>query len=141
MLTDLKVGMEGYLFLGQLYSNDPEEAGTAIALLLTGQKDDILLATFNSVKGDEDSRTPEEALDFLKLYFRRQMRLIMNEVEKEVEKELTAEEEKRAESFYHIHDQSEHGTTAEIAQKLGVSKKQVRKMKAEGTLEDALKGL
>jgi len=52
--------------------------------------------------------------------------------------EMAGERDKAIESFRAQHEESAFGTTAEIAEKLNISKKKVRKMKQDGTLDQVM---
>lgn len=133
--------MEAVLMFGLIFSNScsVDQQAEAIAALLAGELDEGLLAY--------SRRVDPTRVEFVKQNIER----VKNEVTAIILNEfahppdLAAEIRKRntqaVESFKGMHKQSDYGTTAEIAAKLGVSKKQVRKLKQEGKLDEAMQAL
>lgn len=128
--------MATVMAFGELFSDDPSIKGRAIATLLLGQMDEGLIA-FHTRMGNPES-VVRENLESLKDTFRRDLQGWLDGEEFRLSKERKAD---AARAFTKQHEQSAHGTTAELAEKLNISMKKVRKLRAEGKLDEAIAAL
>lgn len=104
---------------GKLFvSTAPITSMMVMPKFLRGDMDDALVEILTE-RDDISETTVRTNLEVLKQEFR-------NEIQEALGTTAT---------LHTQHEVSEHGTTAEIAEFLGVSKKQVRKMKKDGTLD------
>lgn len=128
-MADPILVMTGMMVLGKLYSPEPDEQANTIAMLLMGKYDDQLTAAFSHQHGEEAG--PKMAAE-LKEEFRRTLQYA---IDKEATKLAHNAQQDACEKFMGNHEPHALGTTAELAEKYGVSKKQIRKMKQAGILE------
>lgn len=129
MTDEAKKALTGLQILGIVAGTSmPEDRGTVMGLVLTGSYDNELLAAFSSAGHTK----PQQSLDNMKDMIRRGVQRDVQRLEEEARQVVV-------DNVKEINKPHPAGTTAEIAQKLGVSKNEVRRMKAAGTLNDALK--
>ena len=116
-----------------------------LAAILAGVHDEALLcAAFfkfhgKYVESEEDLKDPTSVfgVSHLKMRIRREIQFAIDDAEaREKETQVAARLEKMRER----NSPSALGTTAEVAKKYGLSKAAVRKMRAEGTLDQLLAG-
>lgn len=106
------------------------------AYTLMGYFDNELIAALNNRINNEN--LAEKVLERLKTRWKKK---ITNDLKDEDDKAIinnAGQQKKLSEQFKTIHEQNEHGTIAEMAEKLGVSKKQIRNWKKEGILDEKL---
>ena len=127
---DHKAVMVGMIILGKLYSANADEQGNAIAGLLIGEYDHELTHAF-AYKSDME--TGIKQLAELKDAFRKTLQMAINQ---EAERSQRRAAYEACEKFMGNQEPHALGTTAELAEKYSVSKKQIRKMKQDGTLEE-----
>lgn len=124
------------MIFADLYSDDVRRKGEAIALLLCGELDEPLISF--TVRNGTDEAVARENLEAIKNSHRNDLQRWLDREDRK----LAAERQETAvKAFNSQHRESEYGTTAEIAEKLGISKKQVRKLKQNGTLDEAMQAL
>lgn len=125
--------MTGMLVLGKLYSPDPDEQANAIAHVLMGQYDDALEAAFVYTHGDEGKGMAAA----LKEEYRQTLQKAIDDEATRLEQE---KQQEACEQFMGNQEPHTLGTTAELAERYNVSKKQIRKMKQDGTLQEFING-
>lgn len=135
--------LNGYMIIGNL-TTAPN--GILIGQLIAGAFDeDIKCAIHFHETGeyptvDTDlSGKPEAFLESIKEGFREMVAESIKAEEERLEKAHKASE--AASNFAAMHESHTLGTVAEIAEKYGISKKKVRKLKKEGRLEEYVASL
>lgn len=121
--------MTGMIVLGKLYSPDPDEQANTIAMTLMGKYDEELQAAFTYTHGESGEGMAEQ----LKEQFRRTLQKAINDEATRLEQE---KQQEACEQFMGNQEPHALGTTAELAERYSVSKKQIRKMKQDGTLQE-----
>lgn len=124
----------------------PEDFGSISALILTGHYDlPIKAAAYYRIVGkvyetEEELNRPDVItfLDGLKAMVRNTIEFIFTDADEQLKNESKESFDNLRKKLCESNKPHVQGTVAELAQKLGVSKSEVRRMKTEGTLEKAL---
>jgi len=128
METNADLVFTGMAVLGRIYGGTPDDQAYTIALVLMGKYDDALEAAFVHSHGELGKGMGAE----LKEQYRKHLQIAINNEATRLEQ---VSQQEACEKFMGNHEPHALGTTAELAEKYGVSKKAIRKHKQAGTLE------
>lgn len=137
---DIAKGMNGMAIIGSLVM-DFEKNISAVPFALAGDMDEQLYYGFylteygtkrDFVEGDIFILGMVESI---KHHLRRRVQGIFDAAARQEEMERAAKFERTRQELLQANKPHERGTVAEMAAKLGISKNEVRRHKAEGTLE------
>lgn len=132
------MALSGLSLLGGAFANEP----AALASIMSGERDQELLCAIAGRMyfpiSAEDLQRPEVVTRFnlLKANLKLRVSLIGRKAVEAAERQSAQE---AAERQRQLHSQNAAGTTEQIAELLGVSKSAVRRMRADGTLDDQIK--
>jgi hypothetical protein len=113
--------------------------GAAMAYIVMGRYDAELKEVLKMQGAAPDSPELDEKLNNLKDYFRTTIKNIFEMAAEEDRKQELQQREKVLAELKSSNDVHPMGTIAEIATRYGISKSEVRRMKAAGTLEQLMK--
>jgi hypothetical protein len=143
--------MTGYGIIGLIFSADSTKAneiGDAIVTVLSGHADTELLSAFYTTFSSDppscitDLEIGRPQLDALKARVRLGVQLMVDDYANELREEAQKRKTHAANNFLSATSQAhELGTVNEIAQKYNISKSEVRRRKADGTLSDYIRSL
>jgi len=123
----------GMMVLGMLTdTDDPQVQGAAIAKMLTGAHDESLIAAFEHV---EDSDAALQTLVELKDSYRKALQTAIDEAWKDKDTQGKVSAEEAVDKFMGNNEPHILGTVTELAEKYGISKSNIRRLKREGQLE------
>lgn len=135
----------GYAILGSFLSGTSQEIATAATSILTDiGKPDVMAAIYKTKTGKMPPSNYMEDPDTIAEYtsLKEQVRLLIQQVFDDAKQ---IDQQKRSEALQqlkirlsHSNDKHPCGSVAELAQKLGCSKNDVRRYKADGTLDKRL---
>lgn len=141
---DIAKGMSGLHLIGR-FMTEPEKNISAIPFVLSGHMDNELYQGFYlseyGTKRDFEENDPKikNAVEGLKNLLRQFVQEIFRRAAEEDRMEQIRQLERVKAELAQSSKPSEYGTVAEIAQKFGISKSEVRRRKAEGTLGELFK--
>lgn len=128
-MSQTSLALVGLSVLGTLANPPgPNSLGIVHSLILQGKYDDELTAAMERIHGDEASKALDNLKNVIRTNIQHSLYAFMEDQSQNVLDEIKSNNQPHPE-----------GTTAELADKLGMSKKQVRKLKATGKLDEALR--
>lgn len=138
--------MIGMAVIGSALEAKPE-AGSHMAFIVMGNHDHALKCAhffqhFKRMPTNEEELEAPEVLVMLertKNYFRSVIQQIFDEADRQDRLEQQAKQRELLEQLRDSNKPHEMGTVAEIAAKYGISKSEVRRRKADGTLHELKK--
>lgn len=137
--------LEGLSILGQVMGNDlsVEQRAALLAAILTGRHDDALMCAAYSHREKVVPLSMEQVNGhtMARLSIERLKNLILDGMTSAIEAEAKNYRKELLDELKASQRPHAAGTVSELATKLGVSKSEVRRMKTEGTLEEALSKL
>lgn len=143
-LTFFEKAMVGAATLGNLNGTDPDTISDTIFAIISGKVDEDLRAFFAlkqfgfaEAPAKQDSDEVSQMLSKIKLFCQT---VINQAIQSEGKTSRVNPEQAKAakEAYAKMYQPSSVGTVAEISSKYGLSKSQIRKMRADGTLETFL---
>lgn len=137
-MTTIHDAFIGLSVIGNAFGKDGPEVWPFI---LSGHYDKELKAAFHiRTRGvDVELNLEDEGLNAHLNVFKRQIRnAVQGIIDAAVREEAANAVKLRQQIMNNLHSPSEFGTIAELVEKTGLSKSQIRKMKREGTLEQYL---
>lgn len=138
---DIAKGMNGMSLIGALFG-EFEKNISAVPFVLAGDMDEQLYRGFflqhygTKAEYRENDNTVNYFVEQLKMLLRRRIEIIFQQAEHQEKMQRQADFERLRVELRQSNKPSEYGTVAEIAAKLGISKSEVRRRKAEGTLDE-----
>ena len=129
VMNDPKTIAVGMMILADLYSSDEDVQANTIASVLMGKRDTELEAAFRFTHGEAGKDMVEQ----LKEQYRNVLQQAINQETTRLEQERQQE---ACEKFMGNHEASPLGTIAELAEEFNMSKKQIRRLKSQGRLEE-----